>query len=76
MVYKVLGIEAVEYENKQGKIVKGERLHLGYDKHGVDGMAVEVLFVSDKIDYDVTIGDNVRVYFNKYGSVAQVEALV
>ena len=75
MEYKVLGIENVDYENKAGRQVKGLRLHLGYEKDNVDGMCVETVFVSDRIVCNAKVCDDVRIMYNKFGSVAQIEVL-
>ena len=75
MKYEVLGIEVVDYENKTGRRVKGLKLHLAYEKNEVEGKGVETVFVSERIECNAEIGDTVRVVYNRFGGVTDVEVL-
>lgn len=72
---KVLGIESVNYVSKKtGNPVSGQRLHLSYDKKGCDGAAVESYFVRNDAFSDGVpgVGDDVELFFNRYGNVRSV----
>ncbi len=72
---KVLGVESVNYvSRKTGNPVSGYRLHLSFEKKGCDGVAVESYFVRNESFADgVPLpGDDVVLYFNKYGNVQSV----
>lgn len=75
MNYELLGIEEVDYENKMGRRVKGLKLHLTYQKKDVEGMCVETVFVSERIECNAQLGDIVRVVYNRFGSVTDVEVV-
>ena len=72
---KVMGDESVNYVSKKtGNPVSGYRLHLSYDKKGCDGVAVESYFIrSDAFPDGVpVVGDDVNLFFNRYGNVQSV----
>lgn len=75
MEYKVFGVEVVDYENKQGRRVKGTKLHLGYEKEGVAGTCVETVFVPERIECNAKVCDSIEVVYNRFGSVAGVKVL-
>lgn len=80
---EVLGIEFVDYVSKKsGNAVTGVRLHLAEDlvpgtSNGCGyGRATLAEFISrDKFNSvgDVTVGDNIRLIYNKYGRVSDIE---
>lgn len=72
---KVLGVESVSYVSKKtGHPVSGTRLHLSGPKKGCDGVAVESCFCrSDAFQDGIPVpGDEVRVFYNRYGNVDSV----
>lgn len=78
MMYKILGIENVDYESrKTGRRVRGTNLHcVRGDKPAnmVDGDAVERLYIKQDIDCSsLQVGDNIEVYYNRFGSVDSVQ---
>lgn len=69
----VVGIEKVNYENKQGRTVNGTRLHMTYDNNRVDGSAVDCVFVGDRVEMpDIQLGDEINIFYNRYGSVESI----
>lgn len=74
MRYKVFGIQNVDYvSSKTGKNVQGTNLHCTYSQKNVDGEAVEKLYISSNIDSPiVSVGDEVDVFYNRYGGVDEV----
>lgn len=74
MKYKVLGIQDVNFESKKtGKRVQGMNLHCTYEQKNVIGEAVEKLYISSNIDSPIVkVGDEVDVFYNRFGSVDEV----
>lgn len=75
MKCRIVGIERLDYTSKRtGKQVTGTRLHCINLDHKIDfGDSVENMYVKDTIDCDCFgIGDEVNVYYNRYGSVDDV----
>lgn len=74
-MYKVVGFKPVEYDRKKdGKHVKGTTLYVidKEDRPGVVGFQCTELWVSQNCTYAPVIGDNVRIFFNRFGSVEDV----
>lgn len=71
----VVGIENVDYVSKKtGNRVFGKKLHTSEELSADKGMGVstEVVFCSGDMADDIILGDTIRVYYNKYGSVESV----
>ena len=72
-MYNVIGIEDVDYNNKSGKRVLGTRLYCTFDDLKIDGSGCEVFFIGQRVDLPpVSLGDNIQVFYNKYGSIDSV----
>lgn len=72
-MYKILGIESVDYYNKSGKRITGVRLHCSCEDSRVTGVAVESIFVSSSVTTDkYEVGDEIDVLYNKFGSVSRI----
>lgn len=73
-MYKVTGYRKVEYTNKNGKEVKGIELYVVCDeeRNGLTGFMTDKLWLGSKIAYSPAVNDQIRVYFNRYGSVDEV----
>lgn len=75
-MYKILGIQKVNYTNKSGRVITGVRLHCSTEDKRVDGFAVEQIFVSSSVTNEqFSIGQEVDVLYNKFGSVERVYPL-
>ena len=74
MKYVVLGIQQVNYTSaKTGQRVQGESLHCKYTQKNVVGEAVEKIYVSSNINGPVvSVGDEVEIFYNKYGAVEEI----
>lgn len=82
---KIVGIERVDYKSKKtDRQVTGFRFHCVEDRQSlIGGVAVDQIFVgSDKaagvvklVDgiLDQLIGRDIRIYYNRYGGVEDVE---
>lgn len=79
MVYHVIGIEVVDYPSKKtGQQVRGTNLHCTYPNQRpnvkVDGDCVEKLYCPERVRCDgIQVGDEVEIYFNRFGSVDSVQ---
>ena len=75
-MYTVIGIEKVDYTNKQGKPVLGVKLHCTYEVNKVQGLAVESIYCTSSIDTsDIIIGSIIDVLYNRFGQVARIQLI-
>lgn len=74
---KIVGIQKKVLQFKDGSTCPGAFLHLAEEREGVQGLAVENVFVSSvKLgQYDPAINDVVNIYYNRYGKVQTVVKL-
>ena len=78
-MYQVIGKQCVDYQNKDGKQIKGLKLWLAYEKKGVTGVAADPIYLSQsKLDEcginpdEIKIDDLVTVFYNRYGKVESI----
>ena len=77
---KLIGIQRVDYTNKNGYHVMGYKLHTSTPAKTNDciGEITEPVFVPDSIfstcDH-IAIGDEISVAYNKYGKVTGVSVI-
>lgn len=78
MKYIVLGKQQVNYTSaKTGQKIKGENLHCKYVQKNVEGEAVEKIYISSNINSPVvSVGDEVEIFYNKFGGVEEVRLVV
>lgn len=74
---KVIGIQRVDYTNKNGYHVLGYKLHTATPSRRNDcvGEITEAIFVSDQSFAscdELNIGDEIRVSYNKFGKVIAI----
>lgn len=72
--YELVGLQKVDYTNKQGRQISGYNLHLTYDDSNVDGIACERVFVRS-IPSHLALGSQLRIFYNKYGSIEDIDIL-
>lgn len=75
MAYKVIGIEDVDYTNKNGRKIEGNKLHLTYHKDNCEGEAVQTVFASREVTGYVKVLDKIELFYNQYGKVIKVDVL-
>ena len=77
MLYTLIGIERIDYVSRKTNMpVVGKKLHCTYTDESIEGMAVESIYINDKIDLPpLELADNLEVFYNKYGQVASVRAV-
>ncbi len=77
---KLIGIQRVDYMNKNGYHVMGYKLHTSIPAKTNDcvGEITEGIFVSDQVfatcDH-IAVGDEISVAYNKYGKVTGVSVV-
>lgn len=72
-MYKIIGVQSVDYTNKMGKRVRGFRLHTTFEDNRVNGLACEVVYVPvSSLSFEPKVGQVIDVLYNKYGSVSRV----
>lgn len=72
---KVVGYRKVQYTNKANKEVRGTELYVinNETREGVTGYECEKLWLSERIRYRPKVNEEIRVYYNKYGSIDEVQ---
>lgn len=79
-MFKILGLENVDYTSKTGKRVTGVKMHLGYETEKVNGTAVTDAFINMDL-YDklldegimLEVGTEIELYYNRFGGIAKVD---
>lgn len=77
---KLIGIQRVDYTNKNGYHVLGYKLHTSTLAKADDalGEITEAIFVSDPVfatcDH-LAVGDEISIAYNKYGKVIAVSVV-
>ncbi len=77
---KLIGIQRVDYTNKNGYHILGYKLHTSTPAKSDDalGEITEAVFVSDQVfatcDH-LAVGDEISIAYNKYGKVAGVSVI-
>lgn len=75
----ILGVKNISYTNKAGREVNGYELHVAYDDKRVFGKAVDTVFISQRVADDIGFKpepkQNIEIFYNKYGSVADIKVL-
>lgn len=74
---KLIGIQRVDYTNKNGYHILGYKLHTSTPAKSNDsiGEITDTFFVSDQVfaacDH-MSVGDEISIAYNKYGKVSAV----
>lgn len=73
---QVIGIEKVNYTNKNGYLVSGNRFHCIFTNSKILGSGTDVLYLSDsflnKMSAVPQIDDYIEVLYDKFGRVSLV----
>ena len=76
MLVKVVGIQRLDFKNKDGEAVKGTNIfYNGFDPN-VEGFVAEKVFIpmSIALPPSVVVGSELNVEFNRKGKLAAVSA--
>lgn len=73
-MFKVVGFRKVQYTNKANKEVRGTEVYVINDeaREGVTGYECEKLWLSERVSYKPKVNENIRVYYNRFGTVDEV----
>ena len=73
----IVGIEKLSYTNKVGRLVEGVKVHCNYEKNNCDGYACVTEFVKPKVFEEscVGTGDEVKIFYNRYGAVEHIQKI-
>lgn len=73
-IYTVLGVARYDFE-RDGQHLSGVTLYCSYKSERVTGLCTEKVSISDRIldGLLISVGDEVRFMYNKYGKVSGVE---
>lgn len=70
---EIVGVELVDYVSKKtAKRVVGKKLHMVFDSDNVDGLCVESVYVPERVECAVKVGDKVKIYYDKFNQVEEV----
>lgn len=73
----VIGIKKNhEFKGNDGDRVRGQLLFLANDAapdSGVVGQYCREQFVSDRVSLNVNVGDEIIIYFNRYGRIDSIQ---
>ena len=74
MAYRVLGLQKLDYTNKENRHIEGIKLHCYFPAKGVDGVAADSFFISPMVENVSTdlIGKDVDFFYNRYGKITDV----
>lgn len=75
-MFNVIGIEMIDYVNKQNRKVQGFKIHCSYPSDNCEGVCVENFYVSaDKFNDSITLGCNIEPLYNRYGKVQSIHII-
>lgn len=73
---ELVGIEKIDYVNKNNVRITGNRLHFVYEDKKVQGCATEIIFVGSGVDVaSLEIGKQYTILYNKFGKVANITSI-
>lgn len=77
--WTVVGFQKnAEFTGQNGELVRGTRLFLlapADPQSRAVGEVVNIQFITAKTDYEPCVGDRIRMYFNRYGKIQQIEVV-
>lgn len=68
----VLGVRHIEYDNREGRHIKGTRIYVSYIENGTDGVACMEVFLNQNI-VPPRAGEEIVIMYNNRGRVVSVE---
>lgn len=75
----VVGIQNVDYTNRNQQHVRGQYLYLAEDIQNGVGIKVDRVFISktklDSLSKQPELNSSVEIFYNKYGNIAKIEVV-
>lgn len=81
---KLIGVQYLDFESNDGKLIKGLKLHLSYPSDGIYGEKVDTKFISDKACSKIgssvdnlidLVGDEIELLLNPDGKLVGISAV-
>ena len=74
---KIIGMKRFEYTSKKtGKKTDACDLYCTYEDKKTVGLACTSIFCfSDIVPVDLSVGDNVQIFYNRFGGVEQISKI-
>ena len=74
MVGTAIGIQPINFTNREGQQIVGTNLFVGYADENVRGLRAEKFFIRETIDLpkDIKPNDKLNLSFNSKGKVEEV----
>lgn len=81
---KLIGVQELDFEANDGKVIKGVKLHLSYPSDVVYGEKVDTKFISDNLcrkigayaeDFKEFVGSEIELILNPEGKLVGVSAV-
>jgi len=76
MKVKLLGIRNLDFTGSNGNQVKGTNLYIAFPEDGVQGHAIDKVFIKPEINLPdgLKAGNHVQLFYNRRGKVEAVVA--
>lgn len=74
---KIVGLKQVDFNTKEGQHMEGVKIYITCEDDKVDGLMTDAFFLQKEKFPDVSnlhIGDDIIIYFNRYGKVDSLSA--
>lgn len=75
MLYKVVGVSPVNFTGRDGRQVIGHNIYVTYERNNTQGLVAERIFLGSRLEVVPNVGDEIRLYYNRYGSVESFDIL-
>lgn len=76
MVVSVIGVQAVDFQGKEGNTIKGSNVFYTYARNGVSGLAADRAFLSEsRFPVIPSPGDSIDLSYNRYGKIESFDIL-
>ena len=79
MVVTIIGIEEVDYVSKRtNKPVEGRKIYYTYPfapTKDAAGLIAESCFCNYELAGELKVGDNIELFYNRFGSVADIRII-
>ncbi|MBE6814370.1 MAG: hypothetical protein E7522_02855 [Ruminococcaceae bacterium] len=74
MQFKLLGIQPINFTNKNGEVISGTNIYVAYADENVTGLKSDKFFLKEEINLpDCKPNDNLQLAFDMRGRVINIE---
>lgn len=75
MSCKVIGVAPVNFTGQDGRQVVGHNIYVTYERNNTQGLVAERIFLGSRVEVVPDVGDEIRLYYNRYGRVESIDIL-